>query len=74
MLQANADRLNTLRRSRNGADYDMTDERVETAPSARYSITLAAKIIDELDACSKDYARLGDVKLAIKDYRSKNPS
>jgi hypothetical protein len=73
-LKANADHLNTLRRSRNDADYDMNTPVVETEPAAKTSILLAAKVIEELDSCSADFARLGDVKLAIQEYRRQNSS
>jgi hypothetical protein len=52
----------------------MNDQTVEAEPAAKTSILLAAKVIEELDACSKDFTRLGDAKIAIQNYRSKNPS
>ena|SRR5712691_1002591 len=67
-LKTSATNLNNLKGVRTTADYDLDDESVEKEPVANSWTHIANEIIQTLDSCKGDFARLGNIKIEIKNY------
>ncbi|HEY2412638.1 MAG TPA: hypothetical protein VGI40_10370 [Pirellulaceae bacterium] len=62
-----ADRLHTLRRSRNHADYDLTESRFVKIPNVQTQMTTAKKIVADIDAAA---LRMVDFRQEVRRYAS----
>jgi uncharacterized protein (UPF0332 family) len=60
------DALDTLRKQRNKADYDLTNTKVETETNAMNRLKSAFKVIAELNRCRLDTPRFAAVSTATR--------
>jgi len=66
-LRSIAERLDTFRAERNRADYDLAESRFAKQSNVQAQITIAKKIIEQINAAS---AKIAEFRPAVRQYAS----